>query len=229
MTMNETATSESNMVLCCASCGTAGGDDIKLMDCGGCDLVRYCSVACQENHRLEHEEECKKRAAELRDESLFKQSESSYLGECSICLLPMPLDPRKSRLMSCCSKSMCNGCHFANLKREVEGRLQHTCPFCRKAVPKTEEECDKQWKKRVEADDPVAMCRMGTESYNEGDYAAAFEYLTKAVALGDVLAHYQLSCLYDDGLGVDKDNKKVIHHLEEAAIGGDPKARHEIG
>ena len=26
---------------CCASCGIAGDDDIKLKDCDGCDLVKY--------------------------------------------------------------------------------------------------------------------------------------------------------------------------------------------
>ena len=31
--------------ICCASCGIAAVDDVKLMDCdGGCDIVKYCSV-----------------------------------------------------------------------------------------------------------------------------------------------------------------------------------------
>ena len=49
---------------CCASCGIAEVDDIKLKECDGCDLVRYCSDECQRNHKLEHEEACKQRAAE---------------------------------------------------------------------------------------------------------------------------------------------------------------------
>ena len=28
----------------CASCGVAAVDDIQLKKCGGCNLVRYCSV-----------------------------------------------------------------------------------------------------------------------------------------------------------------------------------------
>ena len=48
----------------CACCGIAPVDDIKLKLCdGGCDLVKYCSDVCQENHREQHEEECKGRKA----------------------------------------------------------------------------------------------------------------------------------------------------------------------
>ena len=36
---------------CCASCGLAAVDDVKLKDCdGGCDIVKYCNDDCQENH-----------------------------------------------------------------------------------------------------------------------------------------------------------------------------------
>ena len=39
-----------------------------------------------------NEAERRKRAAVLRDELLFKQPESSHLGDCPICCLPLPLD-----------------------------------------------------------------------------------------------------------------------------------------
>ena len=80
---------------CCASCGMAEIDDVKLMPCDDCDLVRYCSDECQEDHRSTHEEACKKRAAELRDELLFKQPESSHMGDCPICCVPLPLNMRE--------------------------------------------------------------------------------------------------------------------------------------
>jgi len=69
---------ESDDIMYCAACGTAGIDDIKLKDCSACTLVKYCSVKCQKDHRPQHKKECKKRAAELRDELLFKQPESSH-------------------------------------------------------------------------------------------------------------------------------------------------------
>ena len=215
--------------LCCASCGIAGIDDVKLKDCDGCDLVRYCSDECQELHRPEHAGKCRKRAAELRDEILFKQPESRCDGDCPICCLPIPIDPKKSAMMSCCSKIICKGCTFANFKREDEGRLQHKCPFCRKTLLTTKEENNEQRMKRVEANDPVAMRHMGTAICHKGDYKAAFECFTKAATLGDAAAHYQLSCLYEEGRGVEKDEKKELHHLTEAAIGGNPSARHNLG
>jgi hypothetical protein len=69
------------MVMCCASCDIAGVDDIQLKKCNACKSVRYCSDTCQRDHRSQHKQECKKRAAELCDEILFKQPESSYLGD----------------------------------------------------------------------------------------------------------------------------------------------------
>ena len=216
-------------MMLCASCGAAEGDDIKLKKCTACHLVRYCSVKCQEDHRSTHEEECKKRVAELHDRILFKQPESTHLGDCPICCLPLSSDIGKSVLASCCSKRICDGCNFANKRRELEGRLEHKCPFCRKSLPTTLEEIVEQLMKRVEANDPVAMREMGLKASHEGDYKSALEYGTRAVALGDTEAHYNLSFLYRDGKGVDMDKKKELHHLTEAAIAGHSDARRNLG
>ena len=68
--------------------------------------------------------------------------------------------------------------------------------------------------KRVKANDPVALCIMGVKRSNEGDFEGAVEYWTKAAELGEMDAHYELSCLYQQGKGVEKDisniNKEVI-------------------
>ena len=228
--MNAAVKSESDTkTMCCASCGIAGGGDIILKKCDDCDLVKYCSDVCQRDHEAEHKKECKKRAAELHDEILFKQPESTHRGDCPICCLPLSIDVKKSTLMSCCSKYICDGCNLANQKREFEARLQRKCPFCRKAMPETDEEFNKQLMKRVEANDPFAMCFMGWKRCDEGDYKNAFEYCTRAAALGDVEAHFHLSILYREGKGVDKDEKMELHHLIEAAISGHPMARHNLG
>ena len=83
--------------------------------------------------------------------------------------------------------------------------------------------------KRVTANDPAALRFIGTERYHEGDHDSAIEYWTKAAELGDLEAHYQLSVVYRDGEGVEKDKEKEIYHLEKAAIGGHPDARHNLG
>ena len=216
-------------VMLCASCGKAGCDDIKLKKCTACHLVRYCSVKCHKEHRPKHKKVCKKRAAELKDELLFKQPESSHLGDCPICCLPVPIDASKSSLNSCCCKYICNGCDYANGKREIEGRLQRKCPFCRKVLPDTVEEYNSRIMNRIEANDPIALRFMGAERYHKGDYKAAFDYFTRAAELGDAEGHNQLSRLYHNGECVEKDEKKELHHTEQAAIGGHPRARHNLG
>ena len=220
---------ENLLVSCCASCGIAEIDDVKLVPCDDCDLVGYCGDECQKNHKSYHKEECKKRAAELRDELLFKQPESNHRGDCPICMIPLSLDQSKSILTVCCSKIVCKGCCSANQMREAEMGLQRTCPFCREPIPKTEEECDKLLMKRVEMNDPVAMYQHGGERYEQGKYICAFEYLSKAAKLGDIDAHYKLAELYSEGTGVEKDFGKKMYHLEEAAIGGHSRARYNLG
>eukprot|EP00984_Skeletonema_dohrnii_P021744 scaffold10944_cov84-Skeletonema_dohrnii-CCMP3373.AAC.3 len=61
--------------------------------------------------------------------------------------------------------------------------------------------------------------------YQKGDYELAFEYYTNAAELGDATAHNNLTFMYRNGQGVEKDEKKEVYHLEEAAIAGHPRAR----
>jgi tetratricopeptide (TPR) repeat protein len=217
-------------IVCCASCGVAAVDDVKLKKCDdGCDLVKYCSDECQKFHREQHEEECNKRKAELRDKDLFTQPDISYMGECPLCCLPLSIRMSKSILMGCCCKIICKGCCYTNKKREFEGGLEHRCAFCREPEAKSDEEYNKRVMNRIKKNNPVAMVHMGKEHYGEGEYEKALEYFTKAAKLGDVTAHCLLGGLYYQGEGVEKDMKKAVYHLEQAAIGGHPQARGYLG
>eukprot|EP00985_Skeletonema_marinoi_P020430 scaffold12160_cov75-Skeletonema_marinoi.AAC.2 len=223
-----------DMKMCCASCGIAEVDELKLKECTSCDLVRYCSNECQKNHKSRHKEVCKRRAAYLllraavlRDKLLFKQPECTHLGDCPICMIPLSLDLDKAIMHSCCSKTICKGCAYANEIREVEASLCPFCPFCRQPVP--QEGSNKNRMKRIEANDPIAITHEGIKQDEKGEYSSAFEYYTKAAQLGDAEAHYQLSILYHHGHGIEKDMGKEIYHSEEAAIGGHPSARYNIG
>eukprot|EP00984_Skeletonema_dohrnii_P024666 scaffold13807_cov78-Skeletonema_dohrnii-CCMP3373.AAC.2 len=198
------------------------------MECDDCDLVRYCSDTCQQDHRPYHELLCKERVAELRDKILFRQPESNHLGDCPICCLPLSIDIMRAT-MSCCSKTICIGCDHANMIRERENNLQETCPFCRHPSPKTEQEVEMNYMKRVAANDPVAMIKIGSKYYHKEDYESALPYLIKAAELGDAEAHNKLSILYRRGKGVERDKAKEIYHLEEAAIAGHLAARHNLG
>ena len=215
---------------CCASCGKAEVDDTKLNKCDGCDLVRYCSDECKEDHRPEHEAKCKERAAELREEILFRQPESSHLGDCPICCVPLPIDLDKSESKPCCNIMICKGCVYADMPRQIELReFDFKCLFCRQPFPKNNEEGNKIVMKRIAANDPVALRNFGKRAFDNGDYDRALKYWNKAAELGDVTAHISLSILYENGKGVEKDEKKQVYHLEEAAIAGHPKARQNLG
>mmetsp|Transcript_34968 Transcript_34968/g.51447 ORF Transcript_34968/g.51447 Transcript_34968/m.51447 type:complete len:225 (+) Transcript_34968:48-722(+) len=143
----------------------------------------------------------------------------------------MPLDLSKSIVAVCCSKSICRGCDIANHKLQDKDEMpSNSCAFCRELLPTTKEEADRKTMKRIEVNDPVALRQWGYRRYSEGDHRSAFEYWTRAAKLGEVDAHYELSHSYKEGTGgVEKDKKKELHHLEQAAIGGHPKARYVLG
>eukprot|EP00986_Skeletonema_menzelii_P000555 scaffold160_cov157-Skeletonema_menzelii.AAC.12 len=169
--------------------------------------------------------------AEARDELLFKQPESSYLGDCPICVLPMPICKSKCSMQHCCSKLICNGCYYANKIRDI-------CPFCRFSNTRsTNEDLKKRKMERILANDPVAILNQGKEHEMKGDFIKAVKNYKKAIELGDlggpglgsVDAHFQLSIMYREGRGVEKDEGKEIFHVEESAIGGHPIGRFNLG
>ena len=83
--------------------------------------------------------------------------------------------------------------------------------------------------KRVAVNDPVALCKLGEIQDDKGDYDGAFKYYTMSAELGDADAHCNLFIAYQNGQGVEKDEKKALYHLEEAAIAGQPYARFNLG
>ncbi len=215
--------------VCCANCGIAGVDNVKLEECNDCDLVKYCGEKCREEHREEHAGECKIRAKELHDRKLFTQPDGTHLGECPLCFLPMPIDEREYMFWSCCSSCICLGCLMANFtSNKFEFEKAGSCPFCRTPASKSKGEPRKRMMKRIKANDSAAMTRMAVECHKEGDYERELEYLTKAAELEDADAHYELGNMYDKGEGVEKDEEKAVYHFEKAAIGGHPHARNNL-
>ena len=243
-------------IMCCASCGIAAVDNVTLKKCA-CKLVHYCSEECRINHRPEHEEaceksfyggikwfdelldhifkkplqECSEEEAEARDKALFQKPESSNYGECPICCLPLSLEPGKNfLLMPCCSKFICKGCCHVNQEQEKRAGLGSRCVFCRRpSYLKSQAEGHKRNMERVKKNDPVALSHMGQECENKGDHDGALEYFAKAAELGNADAHYHLSMMYWNGRSVEKDKQKYLYHSEQAAIGGHPVSRHNLG
>ena len=165
----------------------------------------------------------------LDDEILFQQPEGNHLGDCPICAILLPYDVHKCALQLCCSKVICKGCFIANFLSEKKQKLKPKCPFCREPVSKSVAKTYKNTLKRIKANDPVATFQFAVDRNKEGDYQKAFEYWTKAAELGDAESHFRLAGMYHQGLVVEKDEAKGIHHWEVAAVAGHPIARYNLG
>ena len=220
------STTEDNIHMSkCAACGK-GGDGLKT--CNACKLVKYCNATCQRGHWSKHKKECKKRAAELRDEALFQQPPPR--DECDICMLTLPIDTAQRKYQPCCGKELCMGCIYA--AQMADSRC--LCPFCRTPEATLEEEVIERMKKRVVGDDARAMHNLGGFYYNgrmglPQDCEKAVELWLRAAELGCAIAYYNLSLAYEDGWGVERDMKKAEHYYELAAKGGHVLARHNLG
>eukprot|EP00985_Skeletonema_marinoi_P013621 scaffold6789_cov206-Skeletonema_marinoi.AAC.5 len=84
-------------------------------------------------------------------------------------------------------------------------------------------------RRRIASNDPITLREVGKDYYRERDYEKAFQHWSRAARLRDADAHYCLTILYLEGLGVEKDEKKRLYHLEEASIGGHLVARRNLG
>jgi TPR repeat protein len=120
----------------------------------------------------------------------------------------------------------------------------HKCPFCEKDMQLfTNEEGIRRLIERIEnsSDDQekVQALTMLAIFYDIGgrgvpqDSRKAHQLWMRAVELGGSKdSHYNLSHSYSkyyDERGVQKDDKKALYHLEEAAMLGDAAARCELG
>ena len=241
------------IAVCCADCGGVAGGGVSLKACKSCMQVKYCNAECQKNHWPKHKQECKLRAAEIRDKALFKDPPAKE--DCPICFLPMPslliccvsLPPATTSSVpivdfakaneglaqvdmeeyySCCGKSICGGC----MHSFVESGNEETCPFCKSEIDKTDEERVEEVMKRVEVNDAGAIYVLGNYYYYgqlglQQDWARAMELWTQAADLGSSGAHFELGTQYDKG----GDMKKAKFHYEAAAMAGHEVARYNLG
>ena len=61
------------------------------------------------------------------------------------------------------------------------------------------------------------------------DYAKALELWHQAAKLGNALSYHNIGNAYYFGRGVERDEKKAVHYIELAAMGGFADARHNLG
>ena len=220
----------------CANCGKGEECSGNLKACTACKMAKYCNRDCQIAHRPQHKKACKKRAAELRDEALFKDPPSRE--ECPICTLLLPIDVEQIRFKSCCGKIICMGCIDAMSMEEVrKGKKEEEmfmCPYCRTPPHSSDEEEIERLAKLMDNDNAVAFVVQGVY-YADGtcglqqDMVKANELWRKAGELGCAEAYSRLGYSFSNGMGVEVDKKKAVHYYELAAIKGDVLARHNLG
>jgi len=243
---------EGAMANCCADCGVEGGASLKT--CKSCMQVKYCNAECQMNHWAMHKKACKQRAAELRDEALFKDPPPKE--DCPICFLPMPTtliscvslpnatissvpicdfaeaneefkDKEMEEYYPCCGKTICRGC----VHSFFESGNDDKCPFCNSdRTGKTDEEDVNDMMKRVEANDAASIYLLAGSYYQglhglQRDEERAMELLTRAADLGCSDAHHNMAVFYHEG----GDLKKTKFHWEAAAMAGHEGARNNLG
>ena len=228
-------TSSSEICSTCANCGKGEEAAINLKACTACMLVKYCNRECQIAHRPQHKKACKKRAAELHDEKLFKQPPP--LEDCPICMVRLPSMITGSTYMSCCGKVICCGCVYAFQIRAVKAGRQeedNICPFCRTPPAGSNEGNLKRLEKRMELNDATTIYTLGA-IHDRGSYglrpnqAKALELYHRAGKLGNAEAYYGIGNAYKNGNGVERDMKKAVHYWELGAMRGDAEARNNLG
>jgi len=218
----------------CANCVKGEEESDKLKECTACKLVKYCNRECQIAHRPQHKKECKRRAAELHDEKLFKEPPSQY-DDCPICFLRLPYLASGWRYVSCCGKVICSGCGYAPLYDSQGNEVtEKKCAFCRSPLPTSDEHANEREMKRVEAGDAIAIRNLGCyhEQGRNGyprDYTKALELWHRAGKLGYARAYTNIGASYDLGTGVNVDKKKAKYYYELGAMGGNANARHKLG
>jgi TPR repeat protein len=175
-----------------------------------------------------HKKACKKRAAVLHEEALFKEHPPPE--ECPICMLPLPYESETTSFKSCCGKVICAGCLQAMIERDKSD----LCPFCRTPSSSSYEEEVKRLEKLMEKGNSHAFYVLGVwyargTSGLQQDLAKANDLYLKAGELGCADAYYNLGNSYGEGWGVKIDMKKAKHYLEIGAMKGDVKSRNNIG
>ena len=231
--MNDADTTATTTTTTCANCGKGEESTCDLRACAACKLVKYCNRECQIAHRPLHKKACKKRAAELHDEALFKEPPPT--DDCPICFLPLPLDGGHTIFKSCCGKMICRGCVDAiDEEAHWRGGEVGLCAFCRELAPTSAEENVKRIKKLMKRENADAFFNFAGY-YATGvmgmpqDLVKANELWLRAGKLGCAQAYSKLGNSYESGRGVEMDEKKAKHYWELAAMKGNVIARYNLG
>ena len=150
---------------------------------------------------------------------------------CPICylLINFPVYEH-AKVNFCCMKRVCNGCILAASQRGIHD----ICEFCRTPLKNDGASTVAMIQKRVNKGDAAATNHLGNK-YFHGQLGLAthvpraIELWAEAAELGSIDAQCQLGMVYYTGDGVEKDEQRGIHHLQQAAMKGSVQSRRSLG
>ena len=238
------STDDKDILTVCANCGKEGASNI----CNKCKVTTYCNAVCKKVHKKKHKKQCEENqrlaaekhneelriAAELHDIELFKDPPSQH-GDCPICFERIPNLNTGWKYRLCCGKQICSGCCHAPVYDNQGNKVDSDkCPFCRTPSANSDEETIERRMKLIEADNAIAIYNQGNNYYQgkrgfRKNYDKALELWDKAGHLGHAMAYCNIGYAYNNGEGVEVDDKKATHYYELAAMGGNEVARHNLG
>ena len=133
--------------------------------------------------------------------------------ECPICLLPLPIKENETLFMSCCGKSICNGCVFRH--NRLKKRQERKCAFCQLSMSHNNIKANRKLMKK---NNPTAFMQMASY-YNKGDRVIqsdtkALEMRISAAELGVAKAYTLIGHHYDDGTAVETNASKAFAFCE---------------
>ena len=224
-------------------CSACEKESKNLKMCNGCRCVWYCGKKCQNKHRKEHKNECKRVKEELDKRggklNLGTEKDVGPLGklppqeECPICMHVLPFHGSLHNYFSCCGKRICMSCAIQHQLKSEQGTA--TCAFCREPIIESDEEHLERLRKRIERKDPQAVFNMAVE-HGWGrrgltvDQAKCIDLYRQAADLGLPAAQYELGSCYKFGkMGLEQNEEEALEYWGKAAEGGGLSVRHSIG
>ena len=144
--------------------------------------------------------------------------------ECSICMIPLPLDAGDTKLLKCCGKMICNGCLYKNVT--AKGTADQKCAYCRQPMLSAHDPKNylKGLKKLMKKNNPHAFMHMALE-YSAGEDVfqsdtKALQMYTCAAELGRIDAYTEIGRYYNTGKVVGQDRSKALTFYKISAKKG---------
>ena len=153
--------------------------------------------------------------------------------ECPICMIPVPVNDSEITFMSCCGKSICNGCIYKHMMNNRMNKIpahEQKCAFCCQPTNRrTAKDGNKSLKKLMKNNVPEAFIQRGKQ-YKTGidmfqSDTKSMEMYIRAAELGHTKAFDVIASYYEEGIAVGEDVSKAQEFWVVAAKKGSIAAR----